>query len=279
MTNLGQDVVYENDDDNESLLFSGVGGGGSRQGRPPRGSPRRAVQWALLQTVLLACTAISVMILAANVRLANEPGPTTVVSSPAAADAATTDPLDGLIPSFNATTTTGTGTGGPSFIAAYCTGSKQGVVLSVPRAMLDKPFVLSNLIAKASGTGDGMLHTPADYDNPVYTFARSRDGLSIDMRRLQVELRTSTPQYDALMTDGAWTGWFKSFPIKNPGNATATDPFLIDMTDFALVRGLMIGTYPNQPHSHPRPATICDRAAMPPPACLYPGRCEREMNM
>ena len=56
------------------------------------------------------------------------------------------------------------------------------------------------------------------------------------MRRLQIDLRTSNPQYDALMADGAWTGWLKSFPIANPSNAidpltgAAVANILIDAT-------------------------------------------------
>ena len=142
------DIDVDNDlyDDNEALLFSG--------GRRPHVRAARwkatAVLWA--QMGLQASIAISVLVLAANSGGGSGAGNWGV--GPAAA---TTDPLDGLTPSFNATVP---GLGGPPYIAAWCTGSKQGVVLSVPPAMLNKPFVMSNLIAKAAGTGDGMLHTP-----------------------------------------------------------------------------------------------------------------------
>jgi hypothetical protein len=127
------------------------------------------------------------------------------------------------------------------FFAAHTTLTRPGFVLSVPEAMLEAPLIITNLISKASGRGDDVLHTMLSYDTPVVYFALSPDGLSLDLKEKQLSLRTSNPEYDALLEKGAWNGWLHSFPV------LTTAPLRVDFAPFILNRTRVMPANPGPP--------------------------------
>ena len=58
-----------------------------------------------------------------------------------------------------------------------------------------------------------------------------------------VMLRTSNPEYDLLVEEGAWTGIVDSLPILRNGTDT-DDKLIVDFTSFALQRKFLL-TLPN----------------------------------
>ena len=127
------------------------------------------------------------------------------------------------------------------FFAAHTTLTRPGFVLSVPEAMLEAPLIITNLISKASGRGNDVLHTMLSYDTPVVYFALSPDGLSVDLKEKQLSLRTSNPEYDALLEKGAWNGWLHSFPV------LTTAPLRVDFAPFILNRTRIMPANPGPP--------------------------------
>ena len=113
--------------------------------------------------------------------------------------------------------------------------------------MLGKPMIITNLISKASGFGDDVEHTMLSYDTPAVYFERTPDGLGVDLKRLDLSLRTTHPSYDLLMKEGHWGGWLFSFPAKAVTSSSGNSFLRLDFEPFVLNRTLLMPANPARP--------------------------------